>query len=86
MITQGKIEIYKKYHGNIDVWARSGSKDEKLAMNDDDWYFIDGFIQDIFLVEKGLTSHVFTDDLNHRLKENCDSKQTIQVLKTISYL
>lgn len=86
MITRDKIKIYKRYSGDIDSWARSGSKKEKLVMNDDDWYLIDGFIQDLSLVEKGLTSQTFEDDLNNRLKENCDAKETIQALKTISDL
>jgi len=86
MITQDKIKIYKKYSGDIDVWARSGSKKEKLVMNDNDWYIIDGLIQDFSLVEKGLASLTFNNDLNNRLWENCDSEKTIQELKEITNL
>ncbi len=84
MITQDKIKIYKRYSGDVDSWARSGSKKEKLVMNDDDWYIIDGLIQDFSLVKKGLTSLTFSNDLNNRLKENCDSEETIQALKAIT--
>ncbi len=86
MITQDKIKIYKRYSGDIDSWMRSGSKKEKLVMNDDDWYIIDGLIQDFSLVEKGLASLTFNNDLNNRLKENCDSEKTIQALKAITNL
>ena len=48
MITEDKIKIYKRYKGDIDSWARAGSKKEKLIMIDNDWYMIDGFIQDLF--------------------------------------
>jgi hypothetical protein len=84
MITQDKIEVYKKFRGNIDDWARIGSKKEKLVLNDNDWYIIDGFVQDLSLMRKGLTSLTFVNDLNHRFKENCDSDETIQALKSIS--
>jgi len=69
MITQGKIKIYKKYSGNIDSWARSGSKKEKLIMTDNDWYIIDELIQDMSLAKKELASPTFTNDLNNRLNE-----------------
>ena len=86
MITQDKIKIYKKYNSDIDSWVRNGSKKEKLIMNDDDWYLIDGLIQDFSLVKKGLTSLAFANDLNDKLKERCDSEETIQALKAISDL
>ncbi len=83
MITQDKIKIYKRYNGDIDSWARNGSKKEKLVMNHDDWYIIDGLIQDFSLVKNGLTSLTFNDNLHNKLKENCDNEETIQVLKAI---
>ncbi|HEX8576638.1 MAG TPA: hypothetical protein VF677_10140 [Flavobacterium sp.] len=86
MITQDKIKIYKRYNGDIDSWARSGSKKEKLVMNDNDWYLIDGLIHDYSLVKKGLTSSSFSNNLNDKLKENCDSEETIKALKQINDL
>lgn len=83
MITKDKIKIYRKYRGDIDSWVKNGSKKEKLIMNDEDWYLIDGLIQDLFLVNKGLVSLAFDNDLNNRLKEKCDSEETIQLLKTV---
>lgn len=86
MITQDKIKIYKKYSGDIDSWARGGSKKEKLVMKDNDWYIIDVLIQDLTLVNKGLTSVTFSDSLDNRLKENCNSKEAIQALIALSDL
>lgn len=83
MITQDKIKIYKRYNGDIDGWSRNGSKKEKFVMTDDDWYIIDGLIQDFTLVKNGLTSLTFNNDLNNKLKENCDNEETIQALKAI---
>ena len=82
-VTQEKLKIYKKYCGDIDNWAINGSKKEKISMEDDDWYLIDGFIQDFFLVKKGLTSFAFDENLNNKLKEKCDKEETIQTLKTL---
>lgn len=86
MITQDKIKIYKRYSGGIDSWTRSGSKKEKLVINDDDWYIIDGLIQDLSLVKKGLASPIFSNDLNNKLKMNCENEETIQELKAMTVL
>lgn len=83
MITQDKIKIYKKYDGDIDNWARTASKKDKLVMDDDDWYIIDRLVQDLSLTKKELTSQDFIHKLSNKLKENCDSEETIQALKTI---
>jgi hypothetical protein len=86
MITQDKIKIYTKYGGDIDNWARSGSKKEKLVMNDNDWYLIDSLIQDLTLIKNGLAALSFHSDVNYKLKENCDSEETIQMLKAMTYI
>jgi hypothetical protein len=52
-------------------------------MNDDDWYAIDGLIQDFYLMRNGLTSLKFNSDLNNKLIENCDSETTIEALKKL---
>lgn len=84
MITEDKIKIFKRYDGDIDSWARSGSKREKFIMTDNDWYIIDALIQDLLLVKKGLTSLEFTNTLNSKLKENCDSEKTINQLQKLA--
>lgn len=84
MITISKIKIYQRYKGDVDGWARVGSKDEKSIMNDEDWFIIEGFIQDINLKKKGLASDTFMNTINERLKEKCDSEETIQAIRNIA--
>ena len=83
MITELKIKIYKKYKGDIDSWVRSGSKNEKLAINDNEWYLIDNFLQEIHLVKNELASKEFENKLNNRLNENCENYEVIEYLKTL---
>jgi len=84
MITKDKLEIFRKYDGDIDKWVRSGSKNEKYNMSDNDWFDIDAFIQDLFLVKKGLTSLEFNNILICKLIRSCDSEETINQLKKIA--
>lgn len=84
MITKNKIEIFNRYNGDIDGWARSNSNKEKLLIEDNDWYLIDSFLQDLFLVKEGLTSNEFIMNLEDKLIENCDNGETIIQLKKIA--
>lgn len=84
MITGKKIGIFNRYNGDIDGWARNNSTKEKLIIEDNDWYLIDSFLQDLFLVQKGLASSDFIVNLENKLKENCDGEETIIQLKKIS--
>jgi hypothetical protein len=81
MITEEGIKIFINYLGDIDNWARRGSKKDKLTIKDKDWYLIDNLIQDVILVKKGLTSMEFESNLKNRLKENCDGEDSINQLK-----
>lgn len=84
MLTQEKIKIYNSFQGDIDGWARMGSRKEKAIMNDGDWFLIDGLLQDIQLVKKGLASKEFSDTLQRRLIENCDNPETINQLRKVA--
>jgi hypothetical protein len=80
MISIDKIKIFRKYHGDIDFWARSGSKKEKLIINDNDWYIIDTLIQDMLFVRKGLSTKEFKEDIDNKLKEICSDQEVIKQL------
>lgn len=84
MITEVKIKIHKKYKGDIDSWARSGTKNEKEVINDIDWYLIDNFLQEIYLVKNKLVSKEFENKLNDKLSKLCENYQVVELLKTLA--
>lgn len=84
MITEELINMFKKYDGNIDNWARNSSKKEKLIITDDDWYLLDSLLQDLLLVKKGLTSTDFNSRLNINIVKSCKNKNTISKLKKLN--
>ncbi len=81
MITADKVKIYSLFNGDHDGWARSRTQKEKSVMNDHDWFLIETFIQDVGLIKKGLASTFFINAINEKLKEACDSEETIQAIK-----
>lgn len=84
MITLEKLKIYSKYGGDSDHLARVNNQRDRLIISDDDWVHIDGFITDIGLVEKKLTSRKFAEELTTRLNRLTDNEITIQELKKLS--
>ena len=84
MITEYKIKIFERYNGDIDNWVRNSSPKEKFIMNDNDWYDIDAFLQDLSLVKKGLTSIDFNNSLISKLITNCESEGVINQLKNLA--
>ena len=83
MITLEKIKIYAKYGGDSDHLARLNNQKDIQLINDD-WSLIDGFITDIFLVERNLTSEEFEEKLKARLLQQSDNEMTILELKELS--
>lgn len=80
MITEQKIEIYKKYHGDIDGLSRGGKKQEKILFDEKDWSLIDSVLQDLEIVNKGLCSSDYKERLIGLLNENFD-KKAIELIK-----
>ncbi len=84
MIKTQKIKIFLKYNRDIDSWARDGSKKEHDIMVYADWYLIDSLLQDLFLTIKKVVSEEFSVNLKQKLKESCDSSDTINMLHKIA--
>jgi len=78
MIDVHKLKIYKKYDGDIDMWAMQ--KGEQNKMSDSDWGLIDNFLQDLVIIKSGHASTDFAAKFHERLKENFDSQDTIDFL------
>ena len=81
MITIKKIKIFQKYNGDIDHFARIGSHKDKQEITDKDWYLLNSLLQDIEIVEKGLSSDDFKKRLEIQLKENFDNEETLTAFK-----
>lgn len=83
MITQDKIKIFRKYDGDIDSWARSATKKERMIMSNEDWYIIDSLVQDLTLSIKSLSSTNYDLKLNDKIKQLCIDEKTINELKKL---
>lgn len=85
MITSEKLNIYDKYSGDLDAFARVGTEKEKSIFNDDEWAFIDDLIQDIILLEKKLLSKEMEYKVKEKIKKHLIDEnvkeELIQIIK-----
>ena len=84
MITIKKLEEYEEYHGYYDGFYMQRVRNGTNITNDDEWYLISNLIQDMRLVNKGITSKKFSDNLHNSLKENCNNQETISKLEQLA--
>ena len=82
MITKQKIEIYKKYDGDIDRLIRIGQKKEKNLIKENDWSMIDSVLQDLELIKKGLCSLSYKDKLENIIKLNFED-EAAEIIKNM---
>lgn len=80
MISIQQIRIYQRFGGDADGLALIGTKDEKRAINGNDWALITDMVQDISLVNEGLASANYKAKLLKKLKSNCGDDEVITQL------
>jgi len=81
-ITIDKLNIYRKYGGDIDDFARTGQEIEKQNFSSNDWELIDNFVQSLTLINNGLTSDGFASSTLEKLAELADEQAFKQMTKS----
>ena len=70
MITLEKLKIYRKYHGDGDMWNRLGTPQETSILKYTDWKLIDDLIQDIILIKNTQVSDNYKTKILSELNGN----------------
>jgi len=84
MINKNKIQIYKKYSGDIDAFVRMATIQEKQIISDIDWKLIDDIINDIYLESRGLVSLEMKNKIKKKIKENIHDEHVLHELILIA--
>jgi len=85
MITIEKLKIFDIYKGDIDGFARVGRDHEKQLFDNNEWFLIDSFYQDLDLINKRLVAQEYSNNMFLKLKENCDSKSFEAITSKIKF-
>jgi len=81
-LTLEHLKVYKKYHGDVDIWARTGKKSEAI-MNHVLWSEVDALLGRLELMKNELTSESFNAETRERLLKLCDSQDTEKFLLSL---
>jgi hypothetical protein len=68
VITNAKLDIYARYRGDADGWARSGTVSELQMLHDEEWYLIDELLSGIKAASSGLASDSFSQEVKGKLR------------------
>lgn len=68
MITSEKLDIYKRFDGDIDGFARGGSKKDCAKISDQEWTQIDRMVSALKIINEGLASESFKEEKNKELE------------------
>lgn len=75
MITAEKIQVYDRCSGFWDGLALTGTAHQKdLFEDNDDWYLLTNFYQDIQLINDKLAAAEYTQNALDKIKECCDNE------------
>lgn len=82
-LTVAKLDLYRRYAGDLDGWARHARDAERAGIDDADWALIDELLLGLDLVVRGEASASYTQALERRLMEACADADTRAALRAL---
>jgi hypothetical protein len=83
MITKRKLDIYKHYRGDIDMFCRTSSETNQKLFGPSEWTEIEDYIQNLRLIESGAVSPEFKEKALDAIAKNVDT-HAIKALQNIA--
>ncbi|HQX59221.1 MAG: hypothetical protein KBF63_09605 [Rhodoferax sp.] len=67
MITEEMLDIYARFNGDMDGFARVGSARDRALMSETQWYALDAFVLELHAVKAQLASPGYAEQIESRL-------------------
>ena len=83
MLTLDKLNIYRRFGGDLDGWARTANGHDASGITDADWLLIEELRQGLALIAAGQASQTFTAALESRLLRTTADEATRQALRAL---
>ena len=80
MISREQIEIFIKYSGDSDFWARGSTKKERSILSEAVWIKLESFLNKIALIKTGNASSEFVNSTEKILASEIGDNKLIQRL------
>jgi hypothetical protein len=83
MLTRDKLDVYRRFQGDIDGWARSSHGSHDAGMTDSDWFVIEELRQGLALIASGQASTAFMAQFEQRLHAVTADEATRERLRAL---
>ncbi|MBN8771380.1 MAG: hypothetical protein J0I46_07440 [Thiobacillus sp.] len=83
MLTLDKLNIYRRFDGDLDGWARTANGHDASDITDADWLLIEDLRQALDLIAAGQASQVFTASFESRLRDTTADETTRLALRAL---
>jgi hypothetical protein len=83
VITREKIEIFRRYDGDIDGWARVGDAREREAMADSDWADIEELLHRLWLQQHQSVSEDFVAQTQKLIAKRVRDESAVEALRRL---
>lgn len=84
MINKTKLSIYADYKGDLDMFGRAGSAEEKSLIADLEWCLIDRLLEDSSVLRNGVGSAERNAAAVKNLEEHCEDRDVIEALHKLA--
>ena len=84
MLTNRKLDVYVRYHGDMDGLVRVGTIAEKNLLSAAESALIDSYLQDIELKNRGVLSDVYLRKHEAGMLANCENSEVATRLERIA--
>ena len=81
MITKQQVDIFRKYKGDVDAFARCATQYEAQVVGEADWLAIDDAIQGVALIQKGVCSSEYKSSILEKINESFDVEALSQIVE-----
>jgi hypothetical protein len=76
MITKAHLATFQRFNGDVDGYVRVAKRSDPDPVSDQEWYLIQGLVQELTLVARTAASQSYTARIRQRLAESTDDAQT----------
>lgn len=84
MLTLDKLNVYQRFGGDLDGWARTTGDRDDSGMRDEDWFLIDELLQGLAQIASGQASQAYAAAHEQRLLDATADEATRQALRDLA--
>lgn len=84
MITEAMLDIFVKFNGDIDEFARGGNPTDRSLLDDQRWFQISALLQELGTVASGLAAKAYKDCVEAKLLAQSSTPRVAERIRQLA--